>query len=84
MESVSIGWITALSNADQLFNLIHLLEQLLVLSIDELNLALLADDFLLSLLLVEIFSDSCVAGGASRDHLKTRYLLVSHAHLLVQ
>ncbi len=61
MESISISWIMAFCNAYQLLNLIHLRKQLLVLSIDEFNLALLTDYFLISLLRVEILTNGCVA-----------------------
>ena len=74
----------AFCNADQLLNLVHLRKQLLVLSIDEFNLALLADYFLISLLRVEILTNGCVAWGACGYNLKTVDLLVAHANFLVQ
>jgi hypothetical protein len=61
MESISIGRVPTLSNANQLLNLIHFLKQLLILPIDELDLAFLAHNFLLSLLLIEVLANSCVA-----------------------
>ena len=54
MEAVAVGRVTRLSDADKLFDLIHLGQQLLILPIYEVNLALLAGDLLLSLLLVEV------------------------------
>ncbi len=84
MEPITISWIMAFCNADQLLYLVHLRKQFLVLSIDEFNLALLTDYFLISLLRVEIFTNGCVAGGTCRDNLKTVDLLVTHANFLVQ
>ena len=84
MESISIGRVPTLSNANQLLNLIHFLKQLLILPIDELDLAFLAHNFLLSLLMIEVLANSCVAWRSSWDHLQTRDLLITHAHLLIQ
>ena len=54
---VAVGRVARLRDADELLDLVHLGEELLVLAIDEVDLALLARDLLLRLLLVEVLHD---------------------------
>ena len=56
MEAILVCRIFAFSDAHKLLDLIHLRKQLLVLPVNELYLALLANDFVLSLLLVEVLA----------------------------
>ena len=56
MEPVTVGRVLAFCDTDKLLDLIHLREQLLVLSVNELNLALLTENLLLGLPLVVILT----------------------------
>ena len=56
MESVAVSGVLTFGDTDKLLDFVHFGEQLLVLSVNELNLALLTEDLLLGLTLVVVFT----------------------------
>ena len=83
MEAITISRIFAFSDANELFDLIHLGQKFLILAVDELNLALLTENLILSRLLIEILSDGGIARSTSCDDLQSVDFLVTMAHFLV-
>ena len=84
MEAITISRIFAFSDANELFDLIHLGQKFLILAVDELNLALLTENLILCRFLIEILSDGGIARPTSCDDLQSVDLLVAMAHFLVQ
>ena len=56
MESVAVSGVLTFGDTDKLLDFVHFGEQLLVLSVNELNLALLTEDLLFGLSLVVILT----------------------------
>ena len=54
MEPIMVCRVIALGDTDERFKFVHLLNQLMVATIDEFKLALLADEFVLSCLLAKV------------------------------
>ena len=84
MEAITIGRILTLSDAYELLDLVHLGQKLLILAVDELNLALLTENLILCRFLIEILSDGGIARSTSCDDLQSVDFLVAMAHFLVQ
>lgn len=66
MEAIVVSWVFALSDTHERLDLVHLGDKLLVAAVNELKLALLADEFLLSSLLFEVPAEDSCGGGARR------------------
>ena len=84
MEAISVSRVFAFCKAHKLLNLVHLLQKLLILSVDKFNLAFLTDYFLIGLSSIEVFTDRCVTGGTCCNYLKAGYFLIAHADFLIE
>ena len=83
VESVTVRGVFALSEAHKPLNFINFCQKLLVLSVNEVDLSLLTDDFVLGGFLVEVLAETSIARLIVRDHLETTNFLVTQAHFLI-
>jgi len=84
VEAIAVGRVLTLSNTNELLDLVHLGEQFLVLSVDEFDLTLLADQFFLCGPLVEVLTDRCHAWLSSLNDSEALDFLIPGAHFLIK
>ena len=84
VEAIAVSWVLALGNANKLLYLVNFREKLLVLAVNEVDLTLLALDFLFSALLIESLAHSNITRLVRGYDLEAFDLFVTEAHFLIE